>query len=204
MFRCQYCTPLNIICTQVLLRQEHHDQSARQTVRVQVRLSRTYDCVPPEPAAYAVSAVHLSSGTGPVISRHAARAVIVRLCRRPVWPTSRFHFQPTDRHISDRAFLLGHIRRGPFHAVPTSGRAAVPTVIRINHNISNLEAAVYPRAAVFPNPISMQTNWGPNMYLKRYYFEQNMLDLFTLNYYNIKSKQCHTTILFGTLSWDNK
>lgn len=130
MWRCHY----NIIILamlQVLLRQEHHDQSSRQTLCVQVRLPRADDRVPPEPAADASSAVRPPSIRWPIIGRRAVcSAVTVRIWWWPVRPAACFCFRPADPHISGRAVLLGHIRRGPFYAVPTSGRAAVSAVIQ--------------------------------------------------------------------------
>lgn len=124
--------------SQVLLRQEHHDQSSRQTLCVQVWLPRADDRVSPESAADASGAVRPSSGRWPIIGRRAVcNAVTVRICWWPIRPAARFCFRPADHHISGWAVLLGYIRRGPFHAVPTSGRA-VSTVIQLNTYLINI------------------------------------------------------------------
>lgn len=130
---------------QVLLRQEHHDESARETVRLQVRLSRADDGVPSEPVAAdaAAAAAAAAAGHGPVVVRvRVRRVVLVRLWRGPVRATARVRGrrrgdQPAaaavGRHISDRAVLLGHFcrrRRRPVHPVPTPGRRPAVSALK--------------------------------------------------------------------------
>lgn len=116
---------------QVLLRQEHHDEGARQTVRVQVRLPWADDRVPPKPTANAAAAAVVRGRSAPAaaVVRFAVH-VRVRV-RRSVRPAARGPVKLVvvgGRDIPARAVLLVDVRAA--RAVPASGRrSAVSAVI---------------------------------------------------------------------------
>lgn len=116
-------------CVQVLLRQEHHDEGAWQTVRVQVRFPWADDRVPPKPTADAAAAA------GAVVrGRRTAAvwfAVHVRV-RRSIWPTTRV-LVTRGRHIvghaiPGRAVLLVDVRATRTVSAP-GRRSTVPAVM---------------------------------------------------------------------------